>query len=292
MAKRSLGLIPERKEVIELSKHYGKIGDEIRKTCMDFILGEYTEIGAMKVRQRVDSLVHKLNVYASRWSREAVRQAYKDGLKVGIIRMDILGLKPNKLFNKSIHTKTIEIFASDTFDVFIKSNASIMTNLEALILAMKNAQERLLEFQAWDMRNEQVISNLLDDLIMEGQSRQAARKKILEHFANIMGSGNFININGRNYDLKKYSKMVARTRLRRTQSEAAVNLAHQYETDLVEISSHGTTCASNICQEYEGNVYSLEGKTPGYPTLPEYPPFHPNCEHSMFPTSQEALAFR
>ena len=84
--------------------------------------------------------------------------------------------------------------------------------------------------------------------------------------------------------------MVARTRLRKVQSDAVIETAKQFESDLVEISDHGTE--TEICEQYEGNVYSLFGKTPGYDVIDQYPPFHPNCQHHMFPTSEEAIAYR
>lgn len=34
-----------------------------------------------------------------------------------------------------------------------------------------------------------------------------------------------------------------------------------------------------ICKQYEGNKYSLTGKTKKYPKLSIFPPFHPNCSH-------------
>jgi len=55
----------------------------------------------------------------------------------------------------------------------------------------------------------------------------------------------------------------------------------------VQVSSHGTVC--EICAQYEGKVYSISGKTLGYPILDARTPFHPNCEHSLLPTSPEAI---
>ena len=68
---------------------------------------------------------------------------------------------------------------------------------------------------------------------------------------------------------------------------ASEDLCRQYDNDLIEISDHGTDC--DECKEYEGNVYSITGRTPGYEIIPMWPPFHPNCEHSAHPTSEEAM---
>lgn len=290
MPKRTVGQIPERQDISTLSKFYGKISRKIKVVVMELLTENYTEIKAIKTRKEVEALVHRLNVFVSGWVRKSTKDAYRDALKVGIIRMNVLGLKSDPEFDKKIHTRTVEKYREDTFDVFIKSNQSIIENTNALIAMAQAAGAGLEKFQAFDMRDEVVISNLLDEMITEGATRQAAKKAIIAHFQNIIGDGNFININGRNYNIIKYAKMVARTRLRRTQSEATKNLAMQYDNDLVEISDHSTE--TEICKEFEGNVYSLNGNTPGYDILVEAPPFHPNCMHSMFPTSPEALGLR
>ena len=290
MPIRTVGEIPERKDLSILTKFYAKISREIKINIMRIVSDSYTELRAMQARKKVEALVHRLNVFVSGWTRKATRDAYKDALKVGIVRMDILGLKPDPKFDKSIHQKTIDIYREDNFDVFVKANQSILNNVNALLFMAKAATEPLDQFQAWDMRDEVVIAELLDEELKKGATRQAAKKSILAHFAELIGDGKFININGRNYDLKKYAKMVGRTRLRKTQSQATANLAKQYDNDLVEISDHETE--TEICEPYEGNVYSLYGNTPGYEVLSEYPPFHPNCMHSMFPTSIEALELR
>ena len=291
MGMRTVGVIPERKDLSLLTNFYGKISKEIKVAIMGLVSTGYTEIGAMKIRKKVESLVHRLNVFVSGWSRKATRDAYKDAVKVGVIRMDILGLKPDPDYDKSIHQKTIDVYREDTFDVFVKANASIIENVNALLFMVKAASEPLERFEAFDMRDELVISGLMDDMLQQGETRNAAKKAVIEHFSQIIGDGEFININGRNYNLKKYAKMVGRTRLRKLQSQAAANMAKQYDNDLVEISDHSSEF-DDICLEYEGKTFSLYGKTPGYDVISEYPPFHPNCKHSMFATSVEALEAR
>lgn len=292
MALRTVGVIPERKDLSILTKFYGKIAREIKIIILRMVSEGYTELRAMEARKRVEALVHRLNIFVSGWTRKATKDAYRDAAKIGVVRMNILGLKPDPGFDKSAHKKTVDIYRDDTFDIMVKANQSIINNVNALLFMAQGATEPLDQFQAFDMRDEVVIAELMDDLLRQGASRQTAKKAVLSHFAQIIGDGKFININGRDYNLTKYAKMVGRTRLRKTQSQATANLAKQYGNDLVEISEHETDCESEICQPFEGNVYSLYGNTPGYDVLSEYPPFHPNCMHSMFPTSIEALEAR
>lgn len=51
--------------------------------------------------------------------------------------------------------------------------------------------------------------------------------------------------------------------------------------DLVKVSTHSGAC--ELCQPWQGEVLSLTGKTPGYPTIQEARAaglFHPNCLHA------------
>jgi hypothetical protein len=57
--------------------------------------------------------------------------------------------------------------------------------------------------------------------------------------------------------------------------------------DLVECSTIFPTC--DICAKYQGRIYSISGKTEGYPALYEtafshgYSIIHPNCRHQFYP---------
>jgi hypothetical protein len=91
----------------------------------------------------------------------------------------------------------------------------------------------------------------------------------------------FVDRAGRRWGLDHYAQMVARTTTREAMTTATVARMTDHELDLVTISDHGTT--TPICQEFEGNTYSLTGKTPGYEVIAELPPFHPGCQHVVTP---------
>jgi len=63
--------------------------------------------------------------------------------------------------------------------------------------------------------------------------------------------------------------------------QGTANRLMEQDHDLVKVSSHLGACEK--CQPWEGEVLSLTGKTPGYPTLEEARDaglFHPNCRHA------------
>ncbi len=91
-----------------------------------------------------------------------------------------------------------------------------------------------------------------------------------------------VQVGGRNFQAGKYAEMVIRTTTREAHSHAVIEQTQAAGSDLVEVSSHG---ASDECGDYEGNVYSLDGTTPGYDVLDQVPPFHPNCVHVLAPVA-------
>jgi hypothetical protein len=59
--------------------------------------------------------------------------------------------------------------------------------------------------------------------------------------------------------------------------------------DLVEIALARDACAQCVAA-YKGKVFSLTGKTPGYPVLERMPPLHPNDRCVVTPARQNLEA--
>ena len=102
---------------------------------------------------------------------------------------------------------------------------------------------------------------------------------------------------GQDWDLDRYTEMVARTTTRQAMTEGTVNRLAEHNIQLAQVSAHN---AADFCIYYENVVVSLTGETEsGYPPLSAInggPPFHPNCAHVLTPfvlalaTSKEQAA--
>ena len=285
-----LGRIPLRDRTNEIKRIYGMAEKEIARELSSFNIGDYQEMKAIKVQEKVNSTVRQLNRMAVKWAKVSVPEAYKKGYDVSRTRLEILGKEKDREFNVNKHRYSIDEYTDVTMNDLIKANLSIKQNVATFLYLARQANFGLQQIQEFDLRNEEIIAGLLDEAIEEGASRGNLEQLIRIHFKRELYEKKFININGRNYNMIKYSKMVARTRLRHVQSEAVKNSCEQFDNDLVEISAHGTVCP--ICIPYEGNIYSISGKSSVYPYLDDTPPYHPNCEHSMAPTSEIALEAR
>jgi len=287
---KNLGLIPLREKIRELESVYGRVQKEIASELFSVEIMDYRETKAIKVQERIDALIRKLNRMAIRWIRESVPIAYKESYIITKTKLEKLGARKDVLFNTRDHRFSVEDSIEKAMKDLITANQSIRTNVNMYIYLARKASASLMELQAFSVENEAVIGGIITDAIEEGQARASASKRIHEYLRLQLLDGKFIDKAGRNYNLRGYSKMVARTRLRQAQTDAVRNTCEQYDNDLVQFSKHDSPC--DICAPYEGNVYSLSGRHPTYPMLPKAPPIHPNCEHSISPTSEIAIEMR
>ena len=288
--QRTQGLIPNRKRVYELRRYYNAMANQLKDDLLMLEVRTFKETKAISLQKKVDSTVRRMNRFSLNWSHESAPEAYRQAAMITRTSLDILGAKKNVDFDNKIHSQSIEKGGDITASVLLKANKSINVNIGTYIYLIRQAAKTAAQIQAFDLRSEEIISKLLDKTIRAGGSRQDLMRLIRIHFKREIYQKKFINISGRNYNLISYAETVARTRLRIIQSEAVKNLCAQYDNDLIEISDHGTDCI--ICIPWEGNIYSISGKHPIYPYLEAWPPFHPRCEHSAGPTSEEAIAVR
>lgn len=289
MAQR-IGRIPLRDRVLELDRIYGIVEREIVKELLLIDVGNYQEVRAVKVQEKIGELIKMLNRSATKWAKVAVPEAYNKGREVAETRLEILGAERNEEFPKEAHKQSIEREIEETIDILIRANLSIKLNVAMYLYIVSQASRRIMQIQEFDFRDEAFVSELLDDAITAGETRAYAKNTVLNYMKAEVGEGNFIRIRGRNYNMKKYADLVAKTRLRTVQTESVLNSCKEYENDLVEVSAHGAD--DIICEPYEGGIYSLSGKHTTYPYLDAYPPWHPRCQHHIRPTSEAALEVR
>ena len=119
-------------------------------------------------------------------------------------------------------------------------------------------------------------------------------KKLKKELIKQSIDGEYITIidkNGkpRNYKIRDYAEMCVYTESMTASSQATVNIAVDNDGDLVQVSNHNTICP--ICQQYEGNIYSISGTDKEYPFYDNYIPAHPRCKHSLTVVFKEILKF-
>lgn len=285
-----LGLIPEKERVMQIRRYYRAMEKLIKTELSGLTVDNFTEKKAADLSKKIEKIIRTMNLYVKRWAKISVKDAYKEGEMKTKISLNVLGAEKDKNFDQKIHSRTISDFQEVTAFDFFKANESIKVTAATYIHLIRQAVKGLIQIQEWGEGDEAVIDEIIGSTIVKKESRGFASKQILAHFQEKLGEGQFIQLNNKNYEMKAYAKMVARTRLRQAQSEAVKNMCKEYGNDLVQFSQHADPCP--ICEPLEGQIFSLTGQNPNYPTLTEEPPVHPNCEHDISPTSEAAIAWR
>jgi hypothetical protein len=123
-----------------------------------------------------------------------------------------------------------------------------------------------------------------------GEAQQKLTKKAAEYLQKAFNNPDFVIYNGQSLKIREFAELLSRTARTAAVTEDVLRQCREYNTDLVEVSHHNTTC--EICKRYQGKVFSISGKHPKYPKLEEKPPYHQACEHFISPTSEIALKYR
>ena len=98
------------------------------------------------------------------------------------------------------------------------------------------------------------------------------------------GVTGFVDSAGKQWALASYAEMACRTAAHNAARQGVFDAVLAQGRDLVIISGSPSCC--DMCAPWEGQVLSLDGATPGYPTLAEAEGdglFHPSCAHSADP---------
>jgi hypothetical protein len=152
-------------------------------------------------------------------------------------------------------------------DSISRMNLATMNGEENVKTLFKRTQQAILD----DKR----INELLGQGITSEATVDNMQKLLQDEFTKKLRGGQFLEINGRKYDVEKYSRLVARTRSREAQSKAVIDSAKRIGNDLVRVSKHNTP--TEICIPYEEDpIRSISGTDPKYKALDKMPPFHPN----------------
>lgn len=134
--------------------------------------------------------------------------------------------------------------------------------------------------QIFNKATQQAIKDRLATGEIAGLDRVKIAKDIKQIVAD-QGVAALTDRGGRTWELDRYAEMLTRTKIVEARNTGLSNKLAENGFDLVQVSSHGAT---DVCGDWEGKILSLNGQTPGYPTVDEATAdglFHPNCEHAV-----------
>lgn len=235
------------------------------------------------VKTELGVLYERLRVVIRDWAKTEIPAQYRDSLKE-----TIADIKQTAIHVPQVKYGDLSKGGDNLKDVL----NNVLTSFKDGIDSGEKALVRLVNLTQQIQTTEARINKAIAKGYEAGGSVNASRKKLQETLLARAKEGKYVEVvdrngNIRNYGVKEYAELVARTKLMDASAQAVLNTADRIGQDLVQISSHNTL--TPLCAEYEGKIFSLSGSDPNFPVLDQTPPFHPNCLHSMSIVFVEAL---
>lgn len=228
-----------------------------------------------EIRDASEQLYDESKITFQTWTASKFPKHYKEQIRKQIEKIKKMEFKPrvdvgySTFINKNINKQTVEYFTQDAIENYFTGLGVGERRMNRLISA---TQQNLIR------------ESRIQKLVAEGESFNKIQTPLLKELQQISDESKYITIinrNGKpmNFKLDTYAEMVARTEYRNLQTGGTVNLAAEYNNDLVQVSAHNTLTPYDA--QFEGKVYSLSGKSKFFPAAFDLPPFHPNCIHTI-----------
>lgn len=211
------------------------------------------------MKKNIEAILEQLRAGSRTWCEEAIPRVYAKGAVTADMMIKAQGGAVIGGFG-AIHQQAAQILAENTFQRLSDVSQLIGRRTEGIYrdLALENIRGSVVGYDTW---------------------KQVARryeKELAEH-----GVTGFRDSADRNWNMRTYAEMVARTSTMEAHLQGTANRLVEQGHDLVVVSAHPGACP--LCVPWEGKVLSITGKTEGYPTLEEAKAaklFHPNCRHA------------
>lgn len=248
-----------------------------------------------ETRKEISLLDAKYLIFA----REAVRFGYTQGVKnsekdykkLGVAFEPIVITKGIAEFG-GLHKEAIKVLAENTYKPLHQVTKIIGRNTQEFLKRenFKDTQttiKALGQFVDSKFLREAGLTNIKGVVVGDTTWKQAAKALEKELAKKDIFKVPYYTKDGKikcYVGAQDYSQMVARTTTSEAFREGTKNsILDTFEGDLVEIVGGGSN-ECDACSALVGKIYSLEGKTEGFPLIDEAEAeglFHPNCTHSF-----------
>ncbi len=264
----------------EVKIRQGKIDDLIKvyrqtyKDITETIVGS-TEAGRIqkaRVMATIKAQLKDLGDDVDKWAKANIAQYYLDGANTAIQDLRALGVDLTKTSGlAAVNKAAIEAMVSETSGALFEAITGIQRNAGNII--------------SYGVRQQTNFT------IAEGKLKGEALKTVSGLVSSRIkdeGIDALVDSAGRSWSFERYAEMLVRTKGVEARNQGMANRMLQNGYDLVQVSNHGSSHPA--CAEWEGQILSITGDTPGYPTLSEAESdglFHPNCQHAINPINPD-----
>ena len=273
--------------LIPLTARLKKVEDKIYKLIIKAVGNAKMSTAYWnKIKIELNLLYAEMNNVFGTWAAKEIPARYTRSLKLIQKRINASAFILNTASRSMTELLTSNIGVQITRGLI---DSSVQSYLSASVVGKQNLRNLFITTQQ-ALINESMVNVAVATGFQMGDLREAKTllKALFETPAwEAVEKRQFVQAGKLKFRPHYYAELVARTKFHQAHSQGALAQGLNYNTDLMEISSHNTSTA--ICMPYEGKIFSVSGKDPRFPPLVDSPPYHPNCLHLMFPTFESAL---
>lgn len=255
------------RDVNRLVRTYERSLRDIQAELNTLFLTDFERAQILAVEANIKAILTDLRKYGNAWTSETMTKAARDGVASTIYS---LGL-------------------TDTFEEALKIAKFNGVNRTLVDAIIADTQADLLAVtQNVERRTRAAVRQVTADVLREKAAAgvngiQSIQQAITKGLRDKLGSAADSAIRdsaGRQWRLKPYAEMLARTKMMQAHLESSINEAIDRDVMYGVISRHGATDA---CRDWENRVIALVPNAPGgfpyYGDLPRDKIFHINCRH-------------
>lgn len=245
------------------------------------------------VRKNLDIQYRALDSIYSTWIKKNIPLVYRAAMKDLFTRLnrskDIAKRAKRSFIDLATSPRTQQIQNILIRDAITDWVAALNQGQANLVRLTRRTQQALLSEALLDKSVAEAIAsgNLMNNTFIKSVNMSETLAGQLTEVATVINGEKYVIAGSRRFTPKYYAEMVSRVKFHEAQSRAAMQTAGNYGTSLVQVSNHNTI--TPLCMEFEGKVFSMNGKDSRFPTLINTPPFHVNCLHLLFPMFESAM---
>lgn len=300
------GLLPIAQQVGYITAISEKLQAEVTSILFSPILFTNATARFLVAKSKALGLVEKHNRAARIWVNEYITEAYNDGSDHATGWLRKINKKSSGKNQNQVNRQSKIKAILGMMESINSARDSIKQKINQYFSSLEVAKKAV---QIQNFSNDPEIEKGIKKIIkksiipawrftkmghayMATRTRVEASKELRELYEKVFGDFDFIKLlckdgKTRNYRPGPYFERLARTEIRKAQTQAVKDRCAEYNNDLVMVSNHSTACG--LCVPFEGQVYSLSGTSTIYPPADDEPPFHPNCAHVWIPISTEYI---
>lgn len=217
----------------------------------------------------ISTLFRQSEAWAAGRLNEIINDADREAVRA------VIRVQPSAVLSPSVDPSARSTVLNSTVGHLFKARTLIDQNLGKVFRSLDLSRDFFDIATAIRTGDSSITPEALDRKIRRALSKQARETPVV-----------VVSAGGRlfRYPLDYYAAMVVHNAKFQAESLVAVSRALEAGLDLVQISNQ-PSIHGDWCDAYRGKVFSITGRTPGFPTLAQTPnngaPFHPWCRHTM-----------